>query len=321
MTWSEYCCPYLCTRNHNDMEKLAKIKTILVAIDFTQKADSATILAIHMAKRHHARIILFHNFTNFFIIDRTGRQVVGEETVSKHYKEAENSLERMKLSLQESYSDVTFLTAIGNDTIINSINKIIQSEGVDIVITGTSGKQGIRELILGSSSYQILTGTNCSVLLMPENSQQYTFEKILVPVRVLEKLNEKLAISKLIAEKNKGFISLLGVSGDEKINEIRKAFIKTRESLKGTDTEHYASFVVSNDKAVEISKASKDAEFDLIILNYQDEESWKSFFAENFFKQIINNTSVPLLFFKDSDLITEPNKEPLGYDITMPFPG
>lgn len=303
-----------------DMEKHTKIKTILVAIDFTQKTDSATILAVHMAKRHNARIILFHNVMNFYIIDRTGRQVVGEDTVTKQYADAEHSLELIKNSLQQNYNDITFLKKIGTDTITNSINKIVEEESVDIVITGTSGKQGLRELILGSSSYQILKGVSCSVLLMPEGSKQFKFEKILVPVRVLEKLKEKMEISKLIAEKNKGLISLFGISGDENFTSIRKAFINIRESLKGSDTEHYTSFTVSNDKAVEISKASKDAEFDLIILNYQDEESWKSFFSENFFKQIINNTSVPLLFFKDNDTPAQ-DPEPAGYDITLPFPG
>ncbi|SHE46492.1 Nucleotide-binding universal stress protein, UspA family [Chryseobacterium takakiae] len=303
-----------------DMEKHTKIKTILVAIDFTQKTDSATILAVHMAKRHNARIILFHNVMNFYIIDRTGRQVVGEDTVTKQYADAEHSLELIKNSLQQNYNDITFLKKIGTDTITNSINKIVEEESVDIVITGTSGKQGLRELILGSSSYQILKGVSCSVLLMPEGSKQFKFEKILVPVRVLEKLKEKMEISKLIAEKNKGLISLFGISGDENFTSIRKAFINIRESLKGSDTEDYTSFTVSNDKAVEISKASKDAEFDLIILNYQDEESWKSFFSENFFKQIINNTSVPLLFFKDNDNPAQ-DPEPAGYDITLPFPG
>ncbi len=293
------------------MENHTQIKTLLVAIDFTEKTDSAAILAVHMARRHNARIILFHNVMNFFIIDRTGRQMVGEDTVTKQYAEAENSLELIKNSLQQSYNDIT---------ITNSINKIVEEESVDIVITGTSGKQGLRELILGSSSYQILNGVNCSVLMMPEGCKKYKFEKILVPVRVLEKLKEKMEISKLIAEKNKGFISLFGISGDEKFTTIRKAFIKIRESLKGSETEHYASFTVSNDKAVEIYKASKDAEFDLIILNYQDEESWKSFFSENFFKQIINNTSVPLLFFKDNDSPAQ-DPEPIGYDITLPFPG
>lgn len=302
------------------MEKPNTIKTILVAIDFTEKTDSATILAVHMARRHNARIILFHNVMIFFIIDRTGRQIVGEDTVNKQHAESENSLEHIKNSLQQSYNDITFIKKIGVDTIKNSINKIVEEESVDIVITGTSGKQGLRELILGSSSYQILKGVNCSVLMMPEGCKKYKFEKILVPVRVLEKLREKMEISKLIAEKNKGFISLFGISGDENFTSIRKAFIKIRDSLKGSETEHYASFTVSSDKAVEISNASKDAEFDLIILNYQDEESWKSFFSENFFKQIINNTSVPLLFFKNGDAPAQ-DPEPTGYDITLPFPG
>lgn len=278
------------------------------------------MLAVHMARRHNARIILFHNVMKFFVIDRVGRQMVGEDTASKQYTDAEKSLETIKNSLQQSYNDIPFLTRIGTDTITNSINTIVEEEAVDIVITGTSGKQGLRELILGSSSYQILTGVNCSVLLMPEGSQQYKFEKILVPIRVLDKLNEKLEISKLIAEKNKGFISLFGISDNENLTGIRRAFIKIRESLKGSETEHYTSFVISNDKALEISKASKDAEFDLIILNYQDEESWKSFFSENFFKQIINNTSVPLLFFKDKDSPSH-GPEPTSYDITLPFPG
>jgi len=303
------------------MEKQIRIKTILVAVDFSEKADSAVLLAVHMARRHHARVILFHNLTHFYVIDRTGRQMVGEETVRKHYKEAENSLRLMKNNLQVKYNDVSFIKIIGNDSIVNSINKIIDSESVDLVIAGTSGKQGLRELILGSSSYQILTGVKCSVLLMPEDSHQYTFEKILVPVRVTNKLDEKLQISKLIAEKNKGFIGLLGISDNEHFRDVRKAFIKARESLRGDEAMHHSSFVVSNHhKAVEISKASKDDKFDLIILNYQDEEGWKSFFAENFFKQIINNTSVPLLFFKD-DEATPQDPEPSGYDITLPFPG
>lgn len=303
------------------MEKQIKIKTILVAVDFSEKTDSATLLAVHMARRHQARVILFHNVTNFYVIDRTGRQVVGEETVSKHYREAENSLRLMKENLQIKYNDVDFLNMIGNDSIISSINKIIDDESVDLVIAGTSGKQGLREFILGSSSYQILTGVKCSVLLMPEDSHQYTFEKILVPVRVTKKLDEKLEISKLIAEKNKGFIGLLGISDNEHFRDVRKAFIRARDSLRGDEAIHHSSFVVSNhNKAIEISKASKDDKFDLIILNYQDEEGWKSFFSENFFKQIINSTSVPLLFFKDDDA-TEASPEPGGYDITLPFPG
>ncbi|WP_294286552.1 universal stress protein [uncultured Chryseobacterium sp.] len=305
------------------MKDFISIKTILVATDFTTRSDQAIKVAVHMAKRHHARIILFYNFSSFFIIDRTGRQMVGKETVDENFEQVENSLRLIRDLLREQYDFTDCKTVIGNDTLINSINKTIQDEAVDLVVTGASGKQGIKELILGSSSYQILTAANCSVMLVPEDSRQLNFKKILVPVRVLDKLHEKFDLSRLIAEKNKGTISLLGISPEQQFADIRKAYIGLRKELRRSNIEYNASFVVSNDKALEISRVSNTSEFDLIILNYQDEENWKSFFAENFLKQIINRTSVPLLFFKDTHTPPTENdpEEGMGYDITLPFPG
>lgn len=305
------------------MKDFISIKTILVATDFSTRSDQAVKVAVHMARRHQARIILFYNFSSFFIIDRTGRQMVGKEIINENFEQVENSLKLIKEHLYEQYDFTDCTTVTGNDTLISSLNKTIHEESVDLVITGASGKQGIRELILGSSSYQILTAANCSVLLVPEDSHQLNFKKILVPVRVLDKLHEKFGLSRLIAEKNKGTIRLLGISPQQHLADIRKAYIGLRKELKKSNIEHDASFIVTNDKAMEISRVSNDSEFDLIILNYQDEGNWKSFFSENFLKQIINRTSVPLLFFKDPHNInptTDP-EEGMGYDITLPFPG
>jgi len=305
------------------MKDFISIKTILVTTDFTARSDQAVKVAVHMAKRHQARIILFYNLSNFYIIDRTGMQMVGQETANENFEQIENSLNLIKEHLQEQYDFTNCTTAIGNNTLINSLNRIIKEESVDLVITGGSGKQGLKELILGSSSYQILTAATCSVLLVPEDSHQLNFKKILVPLRVLDELHEKFDLSKLIAEKNKGTISLLGISPEQQFADIRKAYIGLRKELRRSHIEYDASFIISNDKALEISKVSNDSEFDLIILNYQDEENWKSFFSENFLKRIINKTSVPLLFFKDSNqnnIKTGPEDD-MGYDINLPFHG
>ena len=58
------------------------------------------------------------------------------------------------------------------------------------------------------------------------------------------------------------------------------------------------------------------------MLNYHDEESWKSIFAENFLKQIINNTNIPLFFLKHTTENNKINDEGnAGFDITLPCPG
>lgn len=298
-----------------------QIKNILVTIDFTEKSNNALEMAVHMAKRHKARIILFHNINSFYVIDRTGKQVIGADTIQENFGKTEKSLNDLKFSLQTQHN-LHFESIVKSDSLLNSINDVIYEENIDLVITGTSGRQKFLQLFLGSTSYEILTGANCSVLLVPENCNKYIFEKILVPVRVLDHLNDKLDISLSIAEKNKGVISLLGISSEDDLLEIKEAYQLLKKNLSNETAEYTSEFLLTRDKAVQISKFSKDDDADIIILNYHDEESWKSIFSENFLKQIINKTDIPLFFLKHKTEIKKTDTEDnAGFDITLPCPG
>ncbi len=299
-----------------------EIKTILVTVDFTEKSDNAVTMAVHMAGRHNARIILFHNFINYYIIDRTGKQAVGTEKVREGLDLAERALHEIKLSVQKRNGSLHVDTMIGSNSLVSSINECIASEKVDLVITGTAGRQRIKELFLGSASYEILTGANSSVLLVPEKCHTYDFGKILVPVRVIENLQEKLLISQNIARKNNAEISLLGICGEEDVNVIKEAYNSVWSTLAKDTVKYSTSFILTSEKAVKISQFSKIDHADIIILNYHDENNWKSLFSENFFKQIINHTDIPLFFLKKTTEVQKviPDESP-GFDITLPSPG
>lgn len=298
------------------------ISTLLVAVDFTEKSNNAVRMAVHIAARHEARVILFHNITNHTIIDRTGKQVIGADIIDENYKKTEQALADIETSLQTQYPDLEFKTIIKNDSLVHGINNIIGNEDVDLVICGSSGQQNFAQLLLGSLSYQILTEVNCSVLLVPEKCSKYSFDKILVPVRVLEDLTDKIELSVAIAKKNKGIISLLGISNEDDILKIREAYQRIKKNLAIRSQEYDSQFLLTHDKATQISKFSQDDNADIIILNYKDEGSWKSFFLENFFKQIINYTDIPLLFLKNRQMVSNINSDDsTAFDITLPCPG
>lgn len=298
------------------------ISTLLVAVDFTEKSNNAVRMAVHIAARHEARVILFHNITNHTIIDRTGKQVIGADIIDENYKKTEQALADIETSLQTQYPDLEFKTIIKNDSLVYGINNIVGNEDVDLVICGSSGQQNFAQLLLGSLSYQILTEVNCSVLLVPEKCSKYSFDKILVPVRVLEDLTDKIELSVAIAKKNKGIISLLGISNEDDILKIREAYQRIKKNLAIRSQEYDSQFLLTHDKATQISKFSQDDNADIIILNYKDEDSWKSFFLENFFKQIINYTDIPLLFLKNRQVLSNINSDDsTAFDITLPCPG
>lgn len=298
------------------------ISSILVAVDFSGKSLNAVRMAANIAARHQSRIVLFHNITNHAIIDRTGKQMIGAETISENYQKTEQSLQELRKSLKEQHPDLEFKTVIKNDSLVHGINATIDEEKVDLVLCGSSGQQNFMQLILGSLSYQILTGADCSVLLVPEKCTKYSFEKILVPVRVLEDLTDKIELSVAIARKNRGVISLLGICDEDDLSKIKDAYQRARTNLAIKSQEYDSQFLLTRDKATHISKFSQDDDADIIILNYKDEDSWKSFFSENFFKQIINYTDIPLLFLKNNREKSKGHQDyNVGFDITLPHPG
>lgn len=298
------------------------ISSILVAVDFSGKSLNAVRMAANIAARHQSRIVLFHNITNHAIIDRTGKQMIGAETIHENYQKTEQSLQELKKSLKEQHPDLEFKTVIKNDSLVHGINATIDEEKVDLVLCGSSGQQNFMQLILGSLSYQILTGADCSVLLVPDKCTKYSFEKILVPVRVLEDLTDKIDLSVAIARKNRGVISLLGICDEDDLSKIKDAYQRARTNLAIKSQEYDSQFLLTRDKATHISKFSQDDDADIIILNYKDEDSWKSFFSDNFFKQIINYTDIPLLFLKNNREKCKGHQDDnVGFDITLPHPG
>lgn len=298
------------------------INTILIATDFTEKSNNAVRMALHIASRHHSRIFVLHNINNYFVIDRTGKQVLGSDIIKENLEKAQAALTSLKSKVQEQYPDLLIETVIKNDSLIHGINEVVDLEDVDLVISGTSGKQNFTQVVLGSMSYEILTGVNCSVLLVPESCAKYAFERILVPIRVMDDLFDKIDLSLTIAKKNKGVINLLGISSGDDINKIRNAYQQAKKTLDFKAQEYQSQFLLTRDKASQISRYSKEDEADIIILNYQDENSWKSFFLENFFKQVINSTDIPLFFLKNKyTRKADEHYGNAGFDITLPSPG
>ncbi len=298
------------------------ISTILVTTNFSEKSENAMRLALQMACRHHSRVIILHNINNFFVTDRTGRQVLGSDTVAENVSNAETALGEIEISLKKQFPQLIIQTVLKNDSLIQAVNETVSNEDVDLMVCGTSGTQNFSQVILGSESYELLTGTNCSVLLVPEQCRKYTFDNILVPIRVLQNILDKVDLSVAIARKNRGIINLLGLSSQEDVEDLSALFEQLRKSLDYKSQDYQASFYITKDKAGKIAACSKDERADIIILNYQDEQSWKSFFMENFFKQVINGTNIPLLFLKNKYLRKKLNPSlPSGIDITLPHPG
>lgn len=298
-----------------------EIKSILIPTDFSDLSINALQVAVKMAQRHEAKLLIVHVVHTYYMIDRGGKQVIGSETVQENINNAKIKLDELQISLHEKFN-ITIETKISTESLLDTINDLVAIEQVDLVVMGTSGRQNIKQLILGSNSYNILLNANCSVLLIPESFKKTSFKKILFPVRVNHELDQKADLSILLANKNNGGINLLGVGHLDKMEEVKKDYIAMKRNLQLKFAEYESEFQLSHDNAEVIIRAAIDKESEIIILADEDEDSWKSFMADNFFKKMINGTNIPLLIVKSKlDRINVKQDDTMGYDMTMPIPG
>ena len=78
-----------------------EIKSILIPTDFSDLSTNALQVAVKMAQRHEAKLLIVHVVHTYYMIDRGGKQVIGSETVQENINNAKIKLDELQISLHE----------------------------------------------------------------------------------------------------------------------------------------------------------------------------------------------------------------------------
>jgi len=166
------------TSEHAASDSTALFKNILVAVDGSESSKRAAHVALGLAEKLRAQLIVLHaispptsyyrsNFpvpvgmappppsqkeidTYYAYARRVALGIVGD-TVSEAKKVGTN----VKTELPEGVSSVV-------ETIINHAAK----EHVDLIIVGTRGLGGFKKMLIGSVSSGVISHANCPVLVV-----------------------------------------------------------------------------------------------------------------------------------------------------------
>lgn len=159
---------------------MKKIQRILVATDFSPRADRAVQRAAQLAAGHKAELYLLHVLPPFPL--ETLKHLIVEtplETEQRLYDQAKAALQKKVEMLSGSDISVRQHVAIGRVHV--EINRYAESHHVDLVVIGSHGESFAQELLLGTTvSKTLRTGHHPLLIIKQESNGKY--ERILVPV-------------------------------------------------------------------------------------------------------------------------------------------
>jgi nucleotide-binding universal stress UspA family protein len=145
-----------------------RFSTILVGIDGSESSIDAADYAIEMAKKDGAQVIALT--VNRIPLSSYGLATPQEEVKqSKDYEEMQEFKEWLdKISQNAKQNSVQLKKEIINSqmSVEAAIVEYAESEGVDLIVIGTRGNSGIKNMLLGSIASGVVKYATCPVMVV-----------------------------------------------------------------------------------------------------------------------------------------------------------
>ena len=135
------------------------MKTIIAPVDFSDASANALLFAAELSKRATARLIVLN------ILQK------GESE-----SETKNKLRSIESDLERSFgSDLICESSLVQGDLINTLKKIIEAQQPDLIVMGTKGASGLKKILMGSNTVNVIANTKVPVLVIPEAAKFENF--------------------------------------------------------------------------------------------------------------------------------------------------
>ena len=147
------------------------MKKIIVPTDFSDNAQKALDLAVQMASKSDAQLLVFNAYDLPY-----SQNVMTTSLLDIMKSNSEEGLADIVKGLENKGVNFSTESRLGNP--IRSVKDLVNREEADLVILGTRGASGIEEVLIGSNAASILHAVDCPVLAVPSVHQVDKVDKI-----------------------------------------------------------------------------------------------------------------------------------------------
>lgn len=158
-----------------------QVKRILVPCDFSESATQAYLFAMNMAAQTGAEVFVLKVLDMAFLEETAfGFTSYYPDTsmINQLEDEDRKRFEQLKTK-HERQQNVTFSIIRGSVT--NTIRRFIKENGVDMVIMGTVGASGWKELFIGSNTEKIVRFSTVPVIAVRRSQVISSIKNIVFP--------------------------------------------------------------------------------------------------------------------------------------------
>ncbi len=277
------------------------MKKILITTDFSDNAWNAIFTALKIYTDVECHFYLLHAFepspVNMMGSKTQQRLGVIYDSLSKYsVKELEEMLSYLKINHKNAKHQFTTLSKPGN--LEDAVESVLNENDIDMLIMGTQGATGAKEVFLGSNTVKVLNLIkSIPILVVPTGFNFQSLKSILFATDFSASYTKNLF--DLIIELSKLWsanIEIVHVAIEFNLNDYQEAHKEVlKERLAGFDIKFKnIPFEINISKSIDLYAEEKNSSF-LTILRHQH-TFWENVIGEPVVKKIAFHSKIPVLF-------------------------
>lgn len=275
------------------------MENILLLTDFSKNSLNAIDYSINLFKGDRCNFFILHvKSSSSYTTDDI--MTSGNESIYNIIvKDAKDEMDGIVLDLKTRFKTEAFEfdTIVDYDNLTDAINQAIKTKSIDLIVMGTNGVTGAKEVVFGSNTINVIRDINCPTLVVPEGFVFRKANEILLPLDVQDTLsgNAFNNTSKFAERFSKKMHVLRIKPNSENLQEDEKDKKHLGYFLKKMNYEYYVVSDIPMNYVVDCYIQTH--KIDLMVLLVQSESFLERFFMGSSTTRISNTIRVPLLVF------------------------
>jgi nucleotide-binding universal stress UspA family protein len=272
---------------------------ILFPTDFSNAAENAFVYALKLAELLQGTITVVHAYEvlqfHTWVEESTNMEDVNDKITIGEFEQFRDKVELLKrIAAQNQLSHIEINYSLKeSDYVIEAILNEAKEINADIIVIGTTGASGLKEILFGSVASKVIDGASCPVFMVPDTANYRGIEKIGLTLEYkpgeLQLIEKALAISRRLG----AHLHCLHVD----VYDPEWEKVRLKEYKEAFAHESDISFHIHYELDVEkgILEFMKFNQIDVVIMRVHHQSKLKELFSYSIARRVAYHTDIPLI--------------------------
>lgn len=270
---------------------------ILVPTDFSEQAENALRVAAILARKHNAEIYLLHMMEIPMQHADPGSARSDIPEAIFFMKLAHKKFEDLMNS--DYLEGITVHETVKADIGFNEIKESCKDYGVDLIVMGSHGATGLKEMFVGSNAEKVVRSSEVPVLVIKNKHKTFNITDFVFASDFKNDNKRTYKQALKFVESFGSTIHLLMVNTANDFLTTHEAKSRIKDFISGESYDNY-TITILNDNTVErgILNFSKEINADLIGISTHGRQGIAHFFNSSISEDLVNHAKRPVITFK-----------------------